>query len=458
MIELGIIDLSAEGRRRVAALIDKWSWASPDSRASTPQCSVTLLSPEEVRFNGSCDVYLIGPELINCDVAFIATLRKQLPSKLIVCVLDARTYAFSVVEQLGRLGVDDVLIDSATSDEFFRRLVLLQRRIQNRQKGALSIVSGGRGGVGVTFIAAALSEAFLMLGRSVCVVDCDAYSQDLTRSLKIMPHVSEPLQLLLEQQRVMTSESVLECAVPVWEGESAFHCVPPPTGGDPATFCTAKAARTFISFLDALRVHFDEVVVDAATLPASSVHALYQSAHRVIFVANRDPSGAFANRRALSVVGSYLQPDAEVAIILNDNSVAAASPSLLTREVLTVPGRSVSPLIIPKTPRAAQWACTGATPYRFFVRSFNALTTQLGHEETPVKSSGFERGRKWVNGLMSGLCTGRLRRSTKKEWAEVNRLEGVTSGGHDIRYPVVVSGSSSSVEEGKLVSKPMLIA
>ena len=106
MIELGIIDLSADGRRRIASLIEKWTWVSPDSRVSTPRVSLSLLSPEEIRFNGSLDVCVIGPELIGCDAAFIHTIRQQVPGKLILCVLTQEIYSFGLIEQLGRLGVD----------------------------------------------------------------------------------------------------------------------------------------------------------------------------------------------------------------------------------------------------------------------------------------------------------------------------------------------------------------
>ena len=140
MIELGIVDLSADGRRRLSSLIERWSWKAPDSRVSVPRLSQHLLSPEEVRFHGSLDVIVVGPELVGCDAAFVNNLRQQIPDKILLCVLDSRTYSFGLVEQLGRLGVDDVLVDTATSDEFFRRILLLQRRVQNKKRGRLAVV------------------------------------------------------------------------------------------------------------------------------------------------------------------------------------------------------------------------------------------------------------------------------------------------------------------------------
>lgn len=457
MIELGIIDLSAEGRRRIASLIEKWSWASPDSQPPPPQCSVTLLSPEEVRFNAACDVYLIGPELVRCDVAFLATLRRQLPQKLLVCVLDTRTYSLSIVEQLGRLGVDDVLIESATSDEFFRRLVLLQRRIESKRKGALSVVSGARGGVGVTFIAAAVAEALTARGRTVCLVDCDVVSQDLTRSLRVAPHVSEPLLLLLEQQRILTSEGIQQCAIRVWGDDSRLQCVPPPTGGDQGVFCSAKAARAFVHFLDGLRSHFDELVVDTASLPVSCVQALHQNAERALFVANRDPSGAFANRRALSLISGYLQPDAALSIILNDNSIAAASIATLCQDVLVAPGHRAPVIRIPRIAQAARWACTGATPYRFSTRVFERLISMVVEGERR-ESRRFEGLIESALRIVSRLRLPRPRILRGRKWAAVDVLEEASSGVDDARYPAILGVDSVAVSDGRLVSKPMLIS
>ena len=62
MIELGLVDLSADGRRRLSTLVEKWSWAPPDARVSVPRLSLHLLSPEEVRFHGNLDVCIIGPD------------------------------------------------------------------------------------------------------------------------------------------------------------------------------------------------------------------------------------------------------------------------------------------------------------------------------------------------------------------------------------------------------------
>lgn len=373
MIELGIVDLSADGRRRIASLIEKWTWVSPDSRVSPPRVSLALLSPEEIRFNGALDVCVIGPELIGCDAAFIHTIRQQLSGKPILCVLTQEVYSFGLVEQLGRLGVDDVLLDTATSDEFFRRLVLLQRRLSPKRKGRLVVVGSSRGGVGCTFVAASLAEGYLNSGKRVCVVDCDVTSQDLTRFLRVKPHVSEPLRLLLEQQRVVTSETVAECSAAVWSNEPNIVCVPPAAGQDETIFASPRGARALTSILEVLQTQHDVVVIDTASLPALTMSALYQTCDDAVYVANRDPGGALASRQALLLISGCARPHAHIAVVINDNSVATSSIPVLKRDVLSVPGRETFTLVMPRTPKASRWPCSGATPYQFLGRFVDRL-------------------------------------------------------------------------------------
>lgn len=388
MIELGIIDLSADGRRRIASLIEKWTWVSPDSRVSTPRVSLALLSPEEVRFNGALDVCVVGPELVGCDAAFIHTIRKQFPAKPILCVLGQEIYSFGLVEQLGRLGVDDVLLDTASSDEFFRRLILLQRRLNHKRKGRLVIVGSARGGVGCTFVAASLAEGYLSAGQRVCVVDCDVISQDLTRFLQVKPHVSESLRLLLDQQRVATSETVAECCAPVWSDEPNIVCVPPAAGQDESIFASPSATRALVGILEVLQTQYDVVVVDTAALPAQTANALYQICDEAIFVANRDPAGAFAHRQALLLISGCARPDARMTVVINDNSVAAASVGMLRNDALSVPGRAIRHVALPRSPKAGRWPCSGATPYQFLDRFVDPLVEHSHAGEDSVATTG----------------------------------------------------------------------
>ncbi len=457
MIEVGVVDLSAEGRRKLAALVERWAWVNPDSKnLSLPRLSTRLLSPEEVRFHGSLDVCLIGPELVACDAAYVATLRKQLSKQILICVLDSRSYSFGMVEQLGRLEVDDILMDTASSDEFFRRLVLLTRRVARRKEGKLVVVDSARGGVGCTFVAAGLAESHFIQGRSVCVVDGDVVSQDLTRFLQSKPFVNEPLKILLDQQRVQTLETVRECVFQVWADEARFVCMPPPAACDQALLSTPIALRTFIGVLESLSSMFDVVIIDASALVSSVKQALCQVAETVVFVANRDPAGAYANRHALSVIGGCLRREGSISVVLNDTGRAGAPLATLKNEVLVAGDRNVNVVPFPYSAKAGRWACSGSTPARPLRRAF----ARLLEGSSEIGSDILHRGHS------SGIL-GRITAASIEVFAKLRRAPQTQKIAFvaDQIAPVIreaVPGTTtlpavvSDTQESELVSKPTL--
>lgn len=454
MFELGIVDLSASARRRLAALVERWAWVSPESRIATPRISIHLLSPEEVRFHGSLDVCVVGPELVGCDAAYITTLRRELTDKLIICVLDARTQSFGVIEQLGRLGVDDVLLETATGDEFLRRLVLLQRRLRSRQRGRVVMVDAARGGVGCTFIAAALAEGCADQKKRTCVVDCDYLSQDLTRFLQVKPFVSEALRLLVEQQRMVTGETVSDCVHSVWADEPLLHCMPPPAGSDDGTLAPAVATRAFIDIIETLAVLHERVIVDASSLSAGVKRALYYASDLVVFVANRDPAAAFANRQALSLVSASMRVDSQLHVVLNDCGRPAASRALLERDVLSVLGRSRQCVYLPHSTRAARWACSGRTPFAFLRRHFLPLLHASTADDAASRGTVGMGVRAWcdvVGRIVARLLSWRRKKEMPLE-AESNCGRGDTS-----YEPLSLGFTENLLTQGELVSKPVLL-
>ncbi len=457
MIELGIVDLSAEGRRRLTAVVERWAWTPPDFTISLPRLSLHSLSPEEVRFHGALDVCVVGPELIGCDAAFIQGIRKQLCDKVLLAVLDARTYSFGLVEQLSRLGVDDVFLDTATSEEFFRRILLLQRRFNNKKRGQLVIIDGARGGVGKTFMAATLAEGWYAHGRSVCVVDTDVLSQDLSRFFKVKPHMNEPLRLILEQQRVVTAETASECAREVWVDEKRFSCVVPPAGRNESIFLPLAAQRSFTAFLEALLLSYDKVLVDSSGLFSGCRNLLYQIADEVMFVMNRDVSAAFANRQALSLIAGFLRHDALLTTLINDTGVGIAPINLLRDEVAVIAGRRVRHVAVPRSRRGAAWVCSGYTPYRFLSRSLREIFVDAAVEAekpTPLKRLFALRGSvlRALQRRLAWLATqlwGKVPKATQRPYGsgEQSLLPGAAAQ---------LIGLSEPELDG-LVSKPVLL-
>lgn len=457
MIELGIVDLSAESRRRLTAVVERWAWTPPDFKISLPRLSLHSLSPEEIRFHGGLDVCVVGPELIGCDAAFIHGIRKQLNDKVLIAVLDARTYSFGLVEQLSRLGVDDVFLDTATSEEFFRRILLLQRRFQGKKRGSLVVVDSARGGVGKTFMTATVAEGWYARGKSVCMVDTDVLAQDLSRFFKVKPHVNEPLRLLIEQQRVVTAETVAECVRAVWADEEKFVCMVPPAGRDESIFISAGAQRGVTAVLEALLLTYDKVIVDSSGLPSTSRNALFQIADEVLFVMNRDISAAFANRQALSLIAGFMRHDAILSAVLNDTGVGAAPISLLRDEVAVIAGRRMRHVVVPRSRRGAAWVCSGYTPYRFLSRSLREIFTDAAASDTT--SNAYARMKTLVESVWRAIQE-RLGWLATRMWGKTTSARQLTHGGGErsLLPAVTMPGIDPlTTDVGGLVSKPVLL-
>jgi MinD-like ATPase involved in chromosome partitioning or flagellar assembly len=311
-------------------------------------------------------------------------------------------------------------------------------------------VDAARGGVGATLVAAALAEGWLDSGKSVCVVDGDIFSQDLTRFLQVRPYVNEPLRLLLDCQRVVTAETVAECAFPVWRDESRFKCVPPPVATDEALLSSSQACRTFVGVLEVLQSQYQIVVVDAAPIVAGCRQALYQSADEVVLVANRDPAGAFANRQAVSLIGGYLRPAAQLTTVINQNSKIQASLSIVRQQVLVhndVPART---FVFPYSMQGARWACSGRTAFPSLKRSIKPM---LGDSDAAAQGG--------IAAALTAVLSSARRLVPRKRAAKSGEVSA-NSRGHEVGamalLPVVRTAQSFEevAAEDALVSKAVV--
>jgi Mrp family chromosome partitioning ATPase len=355
-----------------------------------------------------------------------------------------------MIEQLGRLDVDDVLVDSASRDEFFRRLLLLTRKVTQKKSGQIVLVDAVKGGVGATFVAAGIAESYLNQGKRVCLVDTDVVTQDATRFLGCRPFVNEPLKLLLDQQRVVTSETVKECVFQVWDEETKLCCMPPAAASDQGTFSNPSVVRSFLSVLDTLRGLFDYVIVDAAPLIASARQTLAQVSSRVCLVVDRDPAGAYAHRHALNILSGCCRSDTELLVVINDTKRGGLSNRNLLDDVLVAKDRSLTTVVMPHQVRAGRWACSGATPAQFLPSVFSSLTLK---ENEKVSKNSMAEG---VSGILTTIKNLILR---PHPHTLVDRVEKIHRNSTTLRVheqSTLLTGLPEDPEVRDLISKPTL--
>jgi hypothetical protein len=364
MMNIVVVDLSAELRQQLVERLSRWLRAPLEHFPLVPRASLKPLSPHELKFHAAPDLCILGPGLIASDLIEISRVRKLLPSTpLLVCTTDELS-SLSSLEQIARLGADDVLDLRGTAEDFIRKLILLSRKIQKASAGTLVLVEGGKGGVGTTSLTAGLGELLSEQGKRVVVVDGDYESQDLSRFLQAKPFINDPLRLLLDEQRPVTDEFVAQCVVPIWQDVEGFRCMPPPPESDDLYAASAAQARIFAAVFEALDSQADCVLVDVGAIRGMLRSVLYRIADILLFVVNNDPASLFASIDRVERSQSALSAGAKLFVIENGAFSGGLSNELLRDEFVRSAKIERSQWIdgaLPFCSQGARWPASGGT-------------------------------------------------------------------------------------------------
>jgi len=447
MIQVGIVDLTAEYRKRLAMRVEGWIHAE-ESNAFVPRLSCKSLAVEEVRFNPELDLCVVGPEILATDVAHIAGVKRSLPGVPLICVTDSRTQSLAVVEQLGRLGADDVLGENSNSSEFIRRIVLLTQRKRQDHGGKSVLVESAKGGAGVTSLVAGIGEAVVNHNLRACLVDLDLETQDLTRYLLAKPYINEALGLLLSQHRLPTSEIIKDCITQVWDDSEKLMCVAPPSTVSEQSYSNPSTIRSLLASKEALEGISDILIFDAAHSPESWRRALYQSVDLIVYVVGNDPGALHGAVQRLSIIRSLSGPKTKLILVENHLHQHGLS-SRETRGWLeeAVGGDEVrwNPQTILFERSIFQWPGSGRTPFsksKKFASSIEPILTALGVSASQPKSLN---RREILPYLMEPLAQIALRLRSRRDSAEVQATSKQTLPQLDFQ---------PSNEDGALVSPP----
>ncbi|MBI3838917.1 MAG: P-loop NTPase [Planctomycetia bacterium] len=142
----------------------------------------------------------------------------------------------------------------------------------------LVVVSGGKGGVGTTTIAANLAVALARQGRRAVFVDADL-DHGGNANLCQHPQIGSVVDVLNGKHTVY---EVLQ------RGPSSIQVLSGAWASGELTDCSAAAQRRFIAELKALAPHAEVVVVDAGSSRNHFVRRLWHAASAVLVVTTTD--------------------------------------------------------------------------------------------------------------------------------------------------------------------------
>ncbi|NLF25789.1 MAG: ParA family protein [Deltaproteobacteria bacterium] len=413
MVRLVVVDRSAESRGKIVDRINSFLRAELPELDFLPRISVKPLAPEELKFHGAPDICIAGPEMLLQELCTISTIKRLIPDTPLVPYLTRALSSISIIEQLARLGADDVMPDNISASEFVRKIILLSRRRAKARSGKLVLVESGKGGLGVTSVVAGLGECLAEHGKKVVLLDFDFETQDLSRFLQARPFVNENLQLILEQNRPVTQECVEQCLVPVWEESELLYCMPPPAEADGLYDSRSTCARTMLSVLEVLDHLFDCVVVDGGSARGAFLKTLLRVSDKVAFIINNDPSALYASVDKLSRLRGMLSAGADLVVLENASTRFGLANKLLKDEferAAKLEESAWAPFAVPFNRAAGRWAGSGGTLYSHGNAALRTAMTSLVQKLELIQSQQSKEGVKdegehsWLKGSLLGMA------------------------------------------------------
>ncbi|MCB0310991.1 MAG: ParA family protein [Bdellovibrionales bacterium] len=362
MLKVVVLDRSAESRSRIVEQLNSFVNSDLAVRELMPRMSIQPLSPEEIKFNAAPDLCIIGEEVLSTDLTEIGNVRKTFQNTPILARLEDGLSQLALIEQIARLGADDVISQQTTAAEFYQKVILLTRRGRNVSSGKLILVESAKGGAGVTTLVAGMAEQLIELGKKVVVLDLDFETQDLSRFLQAKPFINENLQLLFDKQRPVIKEFVEQCLVKVWQ-DAELYCMPPVADSDKLYDLRGDYSRVLLSVLELLDAEFDCIIVDSASARGVLLKALYRVADKVVTVVNSDPATLYAAVDRLTRLRSAVAVE-NIVLVDNASSRFGMPAEMLRREfnrVAQLDEQNWSPAIIPFCRQGSRWPASGGT-------------------------------------------------------------------------------------------------
>jgi cellulose biosynthesis protein BcsQ len=452
MIVVHIVDKSAESRQHLVEQLTSILAAASPALHTLPQITFKPLTIQELRFHAAPDICVIGSEIVSYDLTEINKIKKLLPQTALLAHLTHADMQLTLVEQLARVGVDDVFRSTIAPLDFVQKLLMLVRRGTKESRSSLVLVDSGKGGLGVTSIVSALGEIAAETEQKVLLIDSDSDTQDLSRFMQVRPFVNENLQIILEENRPLVMDFAKQCYSPIWSDSDLLHCMQPVIHQAALYDPRSPFARTYLSLLETFDELFDLIIVDLAGVRSSLVPALQRVADKIILVLNNDPASLYASAAKIKELRVVASAGCEIMLLENATTRRGIASTLLRKEFARVAGLEDEQWIntvIPYCRRAARWAGSGATFYSQGGTAVKQALKQVAVESKIINDQNLEKTL-LSKGLFSQLF---------KWFKTVNKKAGLKNvpTSHLNKHDLLQIKSNSNLELS-LIESPKLIS
>ncbi len=366
MLELLILDKSAESRNKIRNKLCNFIYKGAQGVDVVPRINIKPISLEEVKFQNAPKLIVLGNEFLLNEKSVIGDVKKLFPNALIIAWLTEELNKLFIIEELARLGITDIWPNTILAEEFFRKLIMLSRKSKKNQNSKIILVDSGKGGSGVTSIVSALGEIYLDKEKKVLLIDCDVESQDLSRFLQVRPFINENLGVLLDGLKPISQDALTECYQKVWDDEENLYCMSPTVESENLYSAKSSYYKNFLSILECLDACFDYIIIDMACLKGMLKTSLYKACDMLVVVINNDPASIFSNLELLKYSKNFLSSEAKILIVENKHEKFLLDSQLLKDEILSssfLLDDSYFSFAFKNSIQASRWPGSGATLY-----------------------------------------------------------------------------------------------
>jgi MinD-like ATPase involved in chromosome partitioning or flagellar assembly len=336
MSTIYIVDKTAESRNRVQHYVSSSLSSIQNSIYFYSKINIKAVTPNEIQYQLPPEICIIGKEidLFSRDIKIIKEIRKQFPETVLLLEVKEVQVTLELLEEAKLIGIDDIITDSDKPVELLKKIVLLKKEAREKEEGKILLFESGKGGVGVTSLAASYAREIAALGANVVVVDLDFETQDLSRFLQIRPYINEHLQLLLYQHRPFIEENILQSSIPFFDGEERLAIVPPPPEDEDLNDTMKIPGKFLIRYIHALKSLYDIVVIDSGSVRGSAKKQLVKSSDRVFLVTTNDPASFYPSAARLKQILPLVSDKNSIAIIENNIKKSPYIHEVFKKELL----------------------------------------------------------------------------------------------------------------------------
>jgi pilus assembly protein CpaE len=336
----------------------------------------------------SADLVVIGPDVdLGAALAFAATVRLDRPALGVVLVRHREDTA--VLTQGLRAGVRDVVPAHDTQrlgqacrasralSEQLQRTAGIAPAAQNRRRGQIITVFGGKGGIGKSTVSTNLGIALAQSGARTCLIDLDLSFGDVAVMLSLVPE-----RTLADAVSMADTLDAAGVESLISKHESGLHAILAPSEPRTAESVSADLVAKLFPLLTEL---YDIVLID--TPPAFTEHVLaaMDVSDQIVLITTPEVPSIKNLKLTLQTLDLLGFPADRRKIVLNRADIhlglsgADVSSMIDTSVQLEVPADRAVPLSINQgVPLVAE------KPKHPASRALHALATMLWREEQTI--------------------------------------------------------------------------